>query len=78
MNEGSGKPDDVKMSSPVWRGLRHEVAYVFVMLEYSSKTQCSAIGTLSGCAVGVIQRYKAPETMKPHSREWQLNREGRL
>ena len=29
----SGEPDAVKVARPVRRGLRHEVAYVFVVLE---------------------------------------------
>jgi hypothetical protein len=47
-------------------------------LNLHDTTQCSAIGTLPGCAVGAIQRCKALGTMQPHSNEWQSNREGRL
>jgi hypothetical protein len=44
----SGEPDALKGASPVRRRLRHEVAYVFVVLDNHDATQCSAIGTLPG------------------------------
>ena len=40
-------------------------------LNLHDTTQCSAIGTLPGCAAGAIQRRKALGTMSPHSNEWQ-------
>jgi hypothetical protein len=41
-------PTLLKGTSPVRRRLRHEVAYVFVVLDNHDATQCSAIGTLPG------------------------------
>src|SRR5262245_66472110 len=61
-----------------WRSRDTKSLMRLLCLNSHDTTQCSAIGTLPGCAAGAIQRCKALGTMQPHSNEWQSNREERL
>ena len=46
LEASSGEPDELKGSRPVRRGLRHEVAYMFVVHQKNGATQYSATGIL--------------------------------